>query len=69
MEAAGIKMNMNKRVDNKIISFDIEFTVFLGEGLGVLLCKVRKKHHDKYGSDHCWYCGTCIEHLKVNCEY
>ena len=69
MEASGIKMNINKRVDNKIISFDIEFTVFLGEGLGILLCKLRKKHHDKYGSDHCWYCGTCIEHLKVNCEY
>ena len=69
VEATGVKMQINKRVDNKIISFDIDVTVFLGEGLGTLLCKLRRKHHDKYGSDHCWYCGCCIEHLKVNCEY
>jgi hypothetical protein len=69
MEATGITMNKNIRVDNKIISFDIDFTMFLGEGLGALLCKLRKKHHDKYGSDHCWYCGVCIEHSKVDCQY
>ena len=62
-------MDINKSVDNKIVSFDIQFTIYLGEGLGALLCKLRKKHYDKYDRDHCWYCGTCIEHLKVNCEY
>lgn len=62
-------MQINKSVDNKIISFDIQFTIYLGESAGSLLCKLRRKHHDKYGSDHCWHCGTCIEHLKVNCEY
>lgn len=62
-------MQINKSVDNKIISFDMQFTMYLGEGAGALFCKLRKKHFDKYGSYHCWHCGTCIEHLKVNCEY